>query len=310
MSVPAVTQPSNFPGSQLGNDDITIAGSDRPGDRRQKSARRRRPRFRPGLSLAGLFLAWIAVAAAAPEILTSVDPYAVDPAASFTPPNAQSWFGTDESGADVYSRIVHGASTSLYIGFGATLIGVLGGTLLGLFAGLNNRFVEAGVMRFLDVTLAVPEILLALVVIGLIGGGTENAILAIGAGSIAYYARITRAQTHIVRHAPYIEAANTLGFSRWRVVVTHVLPNAIKPVLVLATIGVGSAIGAGAALSFLGLGTPPPAPEWGAMLSVGRNYISNAPWLITIPAAFLVATVLSITVIGRELRRRSEGRIT
>ncbi|MBG6217119.1 peptide/nickel transport system permease protein [Arthrobacter sp. CAN_A6] len=276
---------------------------------RVRSSRRRR-RFRPGLILAVGFLAWLALAVAAPNVLASTDPYSVNPAESFRPPSAAHWFGTDESGADVYSRIVHGARTSLYIGVGATAIGLVGGTLLGLFAGLSKPFVEASVMRFLDVTLAVPEIILALVVIGIIGGGTENAILAIGAGSIAYYARITRTQAHLVRRAAYVEAAGVLGFPRWHVLLHHVLPNVVKPVLVLATIGVGSAIGAGASLSFLGLGTPPPAPEWGAMLSIGRNFISNAPWLITLPAAFLVGTVLAITVVGRELRRRSEGRTT
>lgn len=270
---------------------------------------RRRRRFRPGLVLAVLFLGWMAIAALAPHLLTSVDPLEVSPADSFTPPGPGHIFGTDESGSDLYSRIVHGTSTSLLIGLAATAIGLVFGTIIGLFAGLSNRFVESTVMRFLDVTLAVPELLLALVVIALIGGGTLNAILAIGAAGIAYYARLVRAQTHIVRQSAYVEAASTLGFSRFRVILTHVLPNAIKPVLVLATIGVGGAIGAGASLSFLGLGTPPPAPEWGAMLSVGRNFISNAPWLILFPSAFLVATVLAITAVGRELRRRSEGRI-
>lgn len=271
--------------------------------------RHRRSRIRPGLLLASVFLLWLAAAVLVPDLLAPADPYAVDPGRSFEAPGASAWFGTDDSGADAYTRIVHGAATSLYIGVGATAIGVVFGTAVGLLAGLNGRFVEASVMRLLDVTLAIPEILLALVVIGIIGGGTENAILAIGAGSIAYYARITRAQTHLVRRSGFVEAARTLGLPAWRILLTHTVPNVMKPVLVLATVGIGSAIGAGASLSFLGLGTPPPAPEWGAMLSAGRNFISNAPWLITFPAAFLVATVLSITVIGRELRRRAEGRL-
>lgn len=294
-------------GSALGQTStgLPAARRDTPSLNRQ----RRRWRLRPGLLLACLFLLWLAAAVVAPGVLASADPYTVNPARSFETPGAAAIFGTDDSGADIYSRIVHGAATSLYIGLGATAIGLLGGTAIGLLAGLNGRLVEASVMRVLDVTLAIPEILLALVVIGIIGGGTENAILAIGAGSIAYYARITRAQTHLVRRSGYVEAARTLGLPAGKVLLTHVIPNVMKPVLVLATIGVGSAIGAGASLSFLGLGTPPPAPEWGAMLSVGRNFISNAPWMITIPASFLVATVLSITVIGRELRRRAEGRV-
>ncbi|MHA7282834.1 ABC transporter permease [Arthrobacter sp. TMS2-4] len=269
----------------------------------------RRRRVRPAILLASVFLLWLAAAVVAPGLLAPADPYAVDPARSFAAPGPSAWFGTDDSGADNYTRIVHGAATSLYIGVGATAIGVIGGTVIGLLAGLNGRLVEASVMRLLDVTLAIPEILLALVVIGIIGGGTENAILAIGAGSVAYYARITRAQTHLVRQSGFVEAARTLGLPAWRILATHVVPNVLRPVLVLATIGIGSAIGAGASLSFLGLGTPPPAPEWGAMLSAGRNFVSNAPWMITIPAGFLVATVLSITVIGRELRRRAEGRL-
>lgn len=263
---------------------------------------------RPGLVLAWIFIGWLLVAFLLPQVLAPGDPLDVDPMRTFIAPGLEHWFGTDESGADIYTRVVHGARASLVIGLAATVIGLTLGVTVGLLAGLGNRWVEATLMRFLDVGLAVPELLLALVVIGIIGGGTFNAIVAIGVGSVAYYARIVRAQAHKVRSAAYVEAARTLGFSHSKVLFRHILPNSIKPVLLLATIGVGGAIGAGASLSFLGLGTPPPAPEWGAMLSVGRNFISNAPWLIVIPSAFLVATVLSITVIGRDLQRRSEGR--
>ncbi|WP_208008536.1 ABC transporter permease [Agromyces protaetiae] len=217
--------------------------------------------IRPGVALSWAFIATLAVASLAPSLLAPGDPLEVDPTRTFIAPGAAHWFGTDESGSDVYTRIVHGAGASLVIGITATVIGLLIGIAVGLTAGLGNRLVEASIMRVLDVTLAVPELLLALVVIGIIGGGTINAILAIGAGGVAYYARIVRAQTHKVRSATYVEAARTLGFSRSKVVFRHVLPNAIKPVLILATIGIGGAIGAGASLSFLGLGTPRPRPS-------------------------------------------------
>jgi peptide/nickel transport system permease protein len=254
-------------------------------------------RTRPAVGIAWAFIVLLGVAAVAPQALAPGDPLAVDPTATFIAPGAEHWFGTDESGGDIYTRIVHGTRTSILIGLAATAIAVTLGALVGIAAGLAHRYVESGIMRVLDVFLAVPELLLALVIIGIIGGGTLNAIIAIGFGGIASYARIVRAQTHRVRAATYVEAARV-----------HVLPNAIKPILVLATIGVGGAIGAGASLAFLGLGTPPPSPEWGAMLSVGRNFISNAPWLILIPAALLVLTVLAITTIGRDITRRTEGR--
>lgn len=277
----------------------------------QRPVRRRRVyRFRPGLIIATIFLGWVAVASIAPQLLASGNPLTTNPAQAFQAPSLSHWLGTDESGRDIYTRIVYGARESLVIGLAATAIGLSLGIAVGLFAGLNHRWVESAVMRFLDVTLAVPDLLLALVIIAIIGGGMFNAIIAIGLGSVAYYARIVRAQTHKVRKAPYVEAASVLGYSRFSVIWRHVLPNSIKPVLVLAPIGIGSAIGAGASLSFLGLGTPPPAPEWGAMLSVGRNFIANAPWLILVPSVFLVATVLAFTVVGRDLRRRSEGRTT
>jgi peptide/nickel transport system permease protein len=163
-------------------------------------------------------------------------------------------------------------------------------------------------MRSVDVLLAFPDLLLALVIITFFGQGTLNLIIAVGIASVPRYARLVRAQTQVVRGAGYVEAATTLGLGRAAVIGRHVLPNAIKPVLILATIGIGSNITAGAALSFLGFGAPPPAPEWGTMLAIGRNFLANAWWLVAWPALAITFTVISITAIGRELLRRSEGR--
>ncbi len=267
-----------------------------------------RRRVRPGLILAGVFATAVVLAALAPQWLAPQDPLAISPDGAFLHPGAAHLLGTDESGRDQFSRLVYGARASLLMGLGATAIGVTGGTLLGLLAGLTNRWVEGAVMRLVDVVLSVPELLLALVVVTLLGSGVTNALFAVGFASVPSYARLVRAQTHLVRRSTYVEAATALGVDRFTVIRRHVLPNAVKPVLVLATIGVGTAISAGAALSFLGLGAKPPAAEWGDMLSIGLQYISNDWLMVAFPGATITLTVLSVTVIGRELRRRSEGR--
>jgi len=269
-----------------------------------------RVRLRPGLILAGLFVAVVVAAALVPQLLAPHDPLAIGAEGAFLPSGGGHLLGTDESGRDVLSRMVYGARPSLVMGLGATAIAVTGGTLLGLAAGLGSRLTESLIMRLIDVVLSVPELLLALVVITLAGAGSTNAMFAVAFASIPSYARIVRAQTHIVRRSTFVEAATGLGIRRSTVVWRHVLPNAIRPVLVLSTIGVGTAISAGAALSFLGLGAEPPAAEWGDMLSNGLQYISNDWFLVAVPSVAITLTVLSITVLGRELRRRSEGRST
>ncbi|HUR00976.1 MAG TPA: ABC transporter permease [Nonomuraea sp.] len=263
---------------------------------------------RPGVYLAAAVLVLLVLAALAPHLFTAQDPLAVDSARTLKPPGAGHLLGTDENGRDVFSRIVYGTRTSLLLGFGAIAIALAFGGLLGLAAGLGNRLVENVIMRISDIGLAFPELLLALVVITVAGGGTSNALLAIGVAGIPGYARLVRAQTLTIRRSSYVEAAHALGLSAPRVVFRHVLPNAVKPVLILATIGVGSALVAGSALSFLGLGTPPPEPEWGSMLSTARNFISRAWWYGVFPGAAITLTVISVTVVGRALRLRSEGK--
>ncbi|MEV6521357.1 ABC transporter permease [Longispora sp. NPDC051575] len=272
------------------------------------SARLRGWRVRPGLVLGVAFLVLLVIAAIAPALLTSHDPLEISTDGAFLPPGGDHLLGTDQSGRDILARMVHGARSSLVMGLGATAIGVTVGAAVGLLAGLANRFVEGALMRLVDVTLSVPDLLMALVVIALLGTGTVNALFAVAFASIPYYARMLRAQTHVVRRATYVEAATALGLPRWTVIRRHVLPNAFKPLIVLATIGIGNAIGAGASLSFLGLGTKPPAPEWGNMLSLGIQYISNDWTMVAIPGLAITLTVLSVTVVGRDLKRRSEGR--
>lgn len=264
--------------------------------------------MRPDLILAGLFVLFLVVAAVHPGWLAAGDPLEANARQAFRAPSAAHLLGTDENGRDVLTRVIYGVRPSLFMGLAATAIGLSLGTALGLVAGLGHRSVDGIVMRFVDVLLAFPDLLLALFIITFWGQGTANAIIAVGAASVPRFARMVRAQTHVVRRAQYVEAAITLGLLPWTLIARHVLPNAIKPVLILATIGIGGKIAAGASLSFLGLGTPPPAPEWGAMLSVGRNFLTNAWWLTAVPGIAVTLTVLSVTALGRELLRRSEGK--
>lgn len=260
-----------------------------------------------GVIAASVFLVAIGVAALAPDVLAPYDPYAVDTANTLSAPTLTHLLGTDENGRDILSRLIHGARASLFLGFGAIAIALVFGSLLGVAAGLGNRFLDGLIMRTMDVGLAFPELLLALVVITIVGGGTTNALLAIGIASIPSYARLVRAQTFSIRGSGYVEAARALGISGTAVVFRHVLPNAVKPVLVLATIGIGTATVAGAALSFLGLGTAPPAPEWGSMLATARNFLDLAWWYGAFPGLAITLLVISTTVVGRHLQLRDRG---
>jgi peptide/nickel transport system permease protein len=265
-------------------------------------------RLRPGLLLAGVFVALLLLAAGVPQWLAPYDPLEASARLAFQAPSNVHWLGTDENGRDVLSRLIYGVGSSLFMGLAATALGLAWGTLLGLIAGLGPRWLDGALMRGIDVLLSFPDLLLALVIITFFGQGTANLILAIGIAGVPRYARLVRAQTLNVRNAGYVESAVTLGQSHLAVVLRHILPNAFKPVLILATIGVGGAITAGAALSFLGFGAPPPAPEWGGMMSIGRSFLANAPWLVAWPALIITLTVVSISAIGRELLRRSEGK--
>ncbi len=257
-----------------------------------------------GLSIASLTLGVLVVMALAPALFTSVDPLRTDPLAAFQPPSAEHWFGTDQLGRDQFARVVYGAQLSLGMGFGATLVGLTAGLLLGLVAGLSRGWVDRVLSRGIDILYAFPEMLLAIIAIAVLGTGFSTLLLAIGIGSIPSYARVLRAQVVQVARSGFAESAVALGQPAPVIALRHILPNAVGPALVLATIGVGTAIIFGSGLSFVGLGAQPPTPEWGLMLSDSRNYLTLAPWLALWPGMFLAATVISVTVIGRWLQRR------
>jgi peptide/nickel transport system permease protein len=258
----------------------------------------------PAIAAAGLVALVLVLAAAFPGVLAPHSPDAVDPLHTLSAPSSAHWLGSDQLGRDVLSRIVYGARPSLLIGIGATAIGVAAGSALGLLSALSGPRVDSVLMRVIDVLLAFPPLLLALLIVALAGPSTLNATMAIAFATVPGYARILRGQALVTRRAAYVQVATGLAI-RWpRVVLRHVLPNSIGPVLVLATIGLGETILAGAALSFLGLGPRPPSPEWGTMLSDGRDYLDQAWWIAVFPGLAVTAAVIALTVLGRMVQTR------
>jgi peptide/nickel transport system permease protein len=264
-------------------------------------------RLRPGLVLAGVLVLFFVVAAIAPSLLTGRDPLKIDLAASLQPPSLDHIFGTDQSGRDLYARIVYGARQSLLIGVGATALSMALALTLGMAAGLGGRFVDAVVNRVLEVLFSFPVLLLALLFVTVFGPSATTQIVAVAIGTAPGYARMIRGQVLAVRDSGYVEAAHALGHSYGRTVRRHIFPNAMRPLVAVVTLGVGQSIVWASGLSFLGLGVPPPAPEWGALLDAGRNYITQAWWLEVTPGLAIVAIALAATSLGRYLQQRLEG---
>lgn len=271
-------------------------------------ARRQLPVRSVVVALAGLFLLLVLVATAFPSLLASGDPSATDPARALAAPGAHHWFGTDQLGRDVFDRVVHGTRYSLAIGAAATGVGMGAAVVWGLAAALLGRFGDAVLMRAADALLALPGLLLALMVILITGKGVVGTTFAVAVGVAPGFARVVRSQALVVRRSGYVDAAVGLGVPRPLVVVRHIVPNTVGPLLVLATLTLGAAISTGAALSYLGLGAQPPTPEWGAMLTEGQGYLDQAWWIALFPGLLLVGTVLAVTVVGRYAQGRDERR--
>ncbi|GGT04242.1 ABC transporter permease [Nonomuraea spiralis] len=259
---------------------------------------------------AGLILSWTVIAvvllwAVVPGLFTGYDPIAGVPVEKLRAPSGQHLFGTDAVGRDVFARVVYGAVHSLSGAFVAVAVGLLLGTLLGLLAGSAGGVLDAAVMRVVDVLLSVPGLLLALVVIILLGPGTVNVAVAVGIGSVAAFARLSRAEVVRVRRTDYVEAAFGSGGRFPAVLWRHVLPNSLGPVIALAALQFGVAILAISTLGFLGYGAEPPTPEWGLLIAEGRNYLATSWWLTTLPGAVVVAVVLAAGRISRSIAKES-----
>ncbi|HCN66626.1 MAG TPA: ABC transporter permease [Pseudomonas sp.] len=263
-----------------------------------------------GPLLALIFLAFLIVAALLPQLFTHADPLAIVPHDAFHPPGWAHWFGTDQSGRDIFSRVIYGTRQSLLIGLAATVLAMSIAIALGLLGGLGGARLDRGVGWLLEILFAFPSLVLALLFVAVFGSGIGPLIVATGLGAAPGYARMVRGQVLAVRNAGYIEAAVALGHPTRRIILRQLLPNAMRPLIVTLTMGIGQAIVWASALSFLGLGAKPPAPEWGTMLSMGRDFVANAWWLTFFPGVFIVLTTLSTTVAGRYLQQRLEGRLS
>ena len=256
---------------------------------------------RPGLVLAIGWAVAVVLAAFAPVLLTGVDPLRAAPRQKLQPPSSQHLFGTDQLGRDLFSRTVHGAGLSLGAALVAVSVGLVVGSLLGLLAGFLRGWVDESLMRVVDVLLAIPALLLSLALVTALGFGTVKVAVAVGITSIAACARVMRSEVLRVREAAYVEAAEAGGARRSRVLFRHVLPNSTGPVLVLATLELGTAILAVSSLSFLGYGAVPPAPEWGSLVAGGRDFLGTAWWLTAMPGLTIALTVLAAWRISRAL---------
>ena len=270
----------------------------------------RAPILRDPLNVVALtvLLALAAGALLAP-LIAPADPLAQTLAARLEPPSAAHWLGTDQLGRDVLSRLLYGARISLVIGLTVVLLAGIFGTLVGLVAGSAGGAVEEGLMRLTDVFLAFPPLILAMAIAGALGPSLTNAIVAIAVVTWAIYARLTRGQILSLRRREFVEAARSIGASRSRILFRHLLPNALAPLLVQASFDMGAAIVSAAGLSFIGFGAQPPTPEWGVMISEGRNFISTEPWLALFPGLAILLAVGAFNVLGDGLRDALDPRL-
>jgi peptide/nickel transport system permease protein len=255
-------------------------------------------------------IAIFAVCALLAPLLAPYDPLLQDLGSRLRPPSAEHWLGTDSLGRDIASRILYGARISLIIGVVVVTVAGVVGTAIGLVAGYAGGLVDDALMRLTEVFLAFPALILAMAIAGALGPSLTNAIIAIAAVTWAVYARLVRGQILSLRRREFVEAARAIGASRTRIVVRHLLPNALAPLMIQASFDLGSSIIAAAGLSFIGFGAQPPTPEWGVMISEGRNYISTQPWLSLFPGLAILLAVGSFNLLGDGLRDAFDPRLS
>lgn len=269
---------------------------------------RKRRRFGPDLLvLAGalLWLAVVLVAAIVPAVFSSGDPTALNPAMALRAPGAEGFLlGSDHYGRDIVTLLAYGARMAVVIGLTATALGFAIGTLLGLIAGYAGGWLDMVIGRFIDMLMCFPGVLLAMIIAAGLGASTTNLIIAVGISAVPGFARVMRGQAMTVRSRLFIEAADSVGFSPWRILWRHMLPNALAPSVVMATVTVGTSIVAAASLSFLGLGVRSEIPDWGQLLALGQPYLSSAWWITTFPGIVLTLTVIAVSLAGDWLRDR------
>ena len=269
----------------------------------------RRFRQNRGAVVGFVVIVLIVLVAIAAPIIAPYDPLKQNPILSLTGPSLAHPFGADNLGRDMLSRVIMGARQSLLVGVIAIVIAGSVGTVIGLFTGFYEGWLDMVGQRLIEIMLAFPGILLALAIVAILGPGLRNAMIAVGISLIPSFARMVRGSVLTIKHEAYVEAAKSIGGGNVRVVFRHILPNVAVPILVLSTVGFAWAILIGASLSFLGLGAQPPFAEWGRDLSDGRNYLSIAWWISTFPGLAIMFTILSINLLGDGLRDALDPRL-
>jgi peptide/nickel transport system permease protein len=279
---------------------IELAGAARPAHGRLARLWRQFAR-RPGALAGGVVILLFVFGAVFAPWIAPADPNEIsrDRRAA---PSGEHWLGTDELGRDLLSRVIYGARVSLRVGLVTIGIALSTGTFLGVVAGYFGRWVDAILMRVTDVMLAFPGILLAIAIVAILGPGLYNVMIAVGIEAIPVYTRTARASTLAIKEREFVVAARATGARHERIILRHVLPNIVAPLIVLATIGVAGSILAAAGLSYLGLGAQPPTAEWGAMLASARNYLRDSWWIATFPGLAIMVVVLALNLFGDGLR--------
>jgi len=257
----------------------------------------------------GALVLLIIIAGVAAPLIAPYDPIKQNLRASLLSPSSAHWFGTDVHGRDIFSRILYGAAISLRIGFLGALLGGSIGIVLGLVSGYYGGPADMLIMRLVDIQLAFPGLLLAIAIIAVIGPGLENVIIAVSIFSVPTFTRVVRGSVLSIRERDFVVAARTVGATNSRIMRLHLFPNILAPVLVLLTMRIATAILTAASLSFLGLGAQPPTPEWGAMLSDGRDYLMLAPHVATFPGLAILLAVLGFNLLGDGLRDALDPRL-
>lgn len=280
--------------------------ADAAGGRARPTARRERPAIlrlarRPSAAIGALVLLAIVLLAIAAPFATPHDPMQLAVRNRLQAPSLVHWMGTDELGRDVFTRLLYAGRTSLAVGFAVVILAALAGVTLGLLAGFFRRL-DAPISRVVDAMMAFPDILLAIALVAALGPSAANVVIALAIVYAPRIARVVRASTLVIRELPYVEAARALGVPTPVILVRHVLRNVVSPLLVQATFVFANAILAEAGLSFLGVGVSPQVPTWGTMISVGRQFLDAAPWIMWAPGAAIVLTVLSLQLVGDGLR--------
>lgn len=269
----------------------------------------RRTLRNPGAIIGLVLIVLLVLMAIFASLLAPAEPNVMVMRDALQSPSAEYPFGTDQFGRDILSRIMHGARLSFQVGFIAVGIAFVCGVTLGLLAGYYGRWVDGVIGIGIDIMLAFPGILLALAIVAILGPSLLNLMIAVGISAVPTYTRLVRGTVLATRQLQYVEAARVIGANDGTIMFRHILPNVLAPVIVLATLGIGGAILVGAALSFLGLGAQPPTPEWGAMLSSGRNFLQQAWWITFFPGLAIMITVLSINLLGDGLRDALDPRL-